>query len=100
MADTSLRQRADFPEVKDKILNEIEVSSDSEYFGITIRFQDNTTLNFTVEPSVVVFPVLAAWQNGECQTSCGIGNLPSTTALGIEKVCQQNIGQLQRSLCR
>jgi len=68
MANHSLRQRADFPEVKDKILTEIEVSSDSEYFGITIRFQDNTTLNFTVEPCVAVFPVLADWQDGEEKT--------------------------------
>ncbi len=65
MADTSLRQRFEFPEVKGKTLSGIEVSSDSEYFGITVSFQDKTALTFTVEPRVAVFPVLADWTNGE-----------------------------------
>jgi len=60
--------RQDFPEVKDKIIDGVELSADHEYYGITIRFQDNTTLSFTVEPSAVVFPVLANWQNGEEKT--------------------------------
>ena len=65
MANTSLRQRADFPEVKDKIVNSIEVSSDDEYFGVTISFQDRTALTLTVESCVALFPVLADWANGE-----------------------------------
>ena len=59
---------ADFPEVKDKIIDGVELSADHEYYGITIRFQDNTTLTFTVEPCVVTFPVLAAWTEGEEKT--------------------------------
>ena len=68
MADNSLRQRADFPEVKDKIIDGVEVSSDNEYFGITITFQDKTTLTLIVEPCVAIFPVLADWTDGEEKT--------------------------------
>ena len=68
MADHSLREVADFPEVKDKIIDGIELSSDLEYFGITITFQDKTTLTLTVEPCVAIFPVLADWTGGEEET--------------------------------
>jgi len=62
---TSLRELADFPEVKDKIIDGVEVSSDLEYFGITITFQDKTTLTLILEPCVAVSPVLADWTDGE-----------------------------------
>ena len=68
MATTSLRQRADFPEVRDKIIDGIEVSSDEEFFGITVTFQDKTTLTFIIEPCLVAFPVLAVWSGGEERT--------------------------------
>ena len=57
--------RQDFPEVKDKIIDAVELSSDDEFYGITLRFQDKTTLTFTIEPCVFTFPVLAHWENGE-----------------------------------
>ena len=63
--NTSFRELADFPEVKGKIINSVEVSSDLDYFDITLSFQDKTTLTLIVEPCVAVFPVLAAWENGE-----------------------------------
>lgn len=62
---TSLREVADFPEVKDKILNSVEVSSDLDHFEITISFQDNTALALILEPCVAVFPILSKWENGE-----------------------------------
>ena len=62
------RHVADFPEVSDKLVAGIEVSSEFEHFGITINFADKTTLTLTVEPCVAVFPVLAAWENGEEKT--------------------------------
>ena len=65
MADPSLREVLDFPEVKDKIVASVELSSDLESFEITITFQDKTTLNFAIEPRVVVFPLLADWTGGE-----------------------------------
>ena len=64
MAENSLRQLADFPEVKDKLLDSIEVFSDHEYYAITVRFQDKTVLNFALETAVLTFPVLSDWTGG------------------------------------
>ena len=64
MAENSLRQLADFPEVKDKLLDSIEVFSDHEYYAITVRFQDKTALNFAMETAVFTFPVLSDWTGG------------------------------------
>jgi hypothetical protein len=57
--------RQDFPEVRDKIVDSVELSADSEHYGITISFRDKTTLSFTVEPCVLTFPVLSQWTRGE-----------------------------------
>ncbi|PYP89405.1 MAG: hypothetical protein DMG65_13660 [Candidatus Angelobacter sp. Gp1-AA117] len=62
------REVADFPEVKNKIVDGIELSSDPDYFGITISFQDNTTFTLIIEPCVATFPVLTRWENGEEKT--------------------------------
>jgi len=62
---SSFRELANFDEVKDKIIADIELSSDLEFFTITVTFQDKTTLTFIVEPCVVTFPVLADWTDGE-----------------------------------
>ncbi|PYP93005.1 MAG: hypothetical protein DMG65_02205 [Candidatus Angelobacter sp. Gp1-AA117] len=64
MANTSLRQLADFPETRDKIVENIEVFSDHEYYGITIRFTDKTALAFALETAVFAFPVLSDWADG------------------------------------
>ena len=66
MADikrTPIKQ--DFPEVKDKIVTSVEVLSDTEGFGVTIRFSDETTLDFTIESYLAVFPVHSQWKQGE-----------------------------------
>lgn len=59
------RKVTDFPEVKDKMVNSVEVFAETEGFGITIRFHDETTLNFSIEPCLVVFPAYAQWEKGE-----------------------------------
>ena len=66
--DTSFRELADFPEVKGKIIDGVEISSDLYHFDITISFLDKTTLTLIIEPCVAVFPVLAQWENGEEKT--------------------------------
>ena len=63
--DDRTRQVADFPEVRDKIVDSIELSADRNYYGITIRFQDKTTFSFISEPCVVTFPVYSDWTDGE-----------------------------------
>jgi len=57
-------QLGDFPEAVDKIVQAVEVFSDHEYHGITIRFTDQTALNFTFEPCVFTFPVYSDWTGG------------------------------------
>lgn len=57
--------RQDFPEVRDKIVEIVELSAEPNYFGITIRFQDRTTLTFTIEPCVIAIPVYSDWTDGE-----------------------------------
>ena len=49
--------RQDFPEVQDKIVSSVEVVIDTEGFGITIRFHDETTLYFDIESHIVVTPI-------------------------------------------
>ncbi len=56
---------ADFPEVKDKIVQSIELFSDSEYCGIQIRFTDQTAIDFTLETAVYVFPTLSDRTGGD-----------------------------------
>jgi hypothetical protein len=57
--------RHDFPEVKGKIVEAVEVTVTSEYYGITVRLQDKTTLNFVMEPCVFAFPVYSDFTSGE-----------------------------------
>lgn len=57
--------RQDFPEVRDKIVDIVELSVETGFYAITIKFQDSTTLTFTIEPCVVAFPVLSKWRHGQ-----------------------------------
>jgi len=61
--------RQDFHEVKDKIVESVELFVEPTFYGITIRFQDKTALTFSIEScGVVAFPVLADWTGGEEKT--------------------------------
>ena len=44
------------PEVKGKIVDAIEIDPDVN--AVTIIFQDNTALNFEIEPTITVFTAL------------------------------------------
>ena len=57
--------RQDFPEVKDKIVSSVEVTNETEGFGITVRFHDQTTLHFDIESRIVLTPVHSQWEQGE-----------------------------------
>jgi hypothetical protein len=57
--------RQDFPEAVGKTVEIVELSADSDFYGITIRFHDKTSLTFNVEPAVITFPVLSVWPKGE-----------------------------------
>ena len=61
--DPSTRQ--DFSEAKDKIVEIVEVTVEPDYYGITIRFQDKTSLTFVIEPCIFAFPIYSDWTSGE-----------------------------------
>jgi hypothetical protein len=60
--------RQDFPEVRDKIVDNVELSAQPDYYGITIRFQDKTTLTFKIELCLVASPIYSDWTSGEEKT--------------------------------
>ena len=66
--DSRTRQVVNFPEVKGKIIESVELSYASDYYEITFRFEDKTALTFIIEPCVITFPVLADWTDGEEKT--------------------------------
>jgi hypothetical protein len=57
--------RQGFPEVRNKIVDSVELFAHTGYYGITIRFQDKTTLIFRIESCLVAFPVYSRWKGGE-----------------------------------
>lgn len=56
--------RQDFPEVKGKIVDKVELVAEAHYYAVAIRFQDNTALAFNIEPCVVAFPDYSDWAGG------------------------------------
>ena len=63
--DGHTSELADFPEVSGKIVQGVEIHSDHEYYGLTIKFIDRTALNFTFETAVFAFPTLSDWEDGD-----------------------------------
>ena len=61
---TSRREVLEFPQVKGKIVEKVEVFSHHEYYAITIRFQDKTALQLPLETAVFAFPTLSDWADG------------------------------------
>lgn len=57
--------RQDFPEAKDKIVEIVELTVEPDYYGITMRFQDKTSLSFLIEPCVFTFPIHSDWTSGD-----------------------------------
>lgn len=57
----------DFPEVKGKIVDSVELTADLDYYGINIDFQDGTALTFSLESSVFAFPALEDWTTGKAK---------------------------------
>jgi hypothetical protein len=54
-----------FPQIKGKIIADVELSLSSEYRAVDIRFQDKTALTLSIEPCFQVTPVLADWKTGD-----------------------------------
>lgn len=65
MADIKGTTRQDFPEVKGKTVDIVEFNIEPDFYGVTIRFQDKTSLTFSMESCVFASPVLEDWTDGE-----------------------------------
>ncbi len=67
MAIPKSTTKQQFPEVRGKIVAAVELTVEPDYYGITIRFQDKTTLVFPIEPCIFALPVFEDWTKGEAQ---------------------------------
>ena len=56
-----------FPEAQGKIIESIQLTAESGYYGIDVNFTDNTAMVFAIEPFVSVFPRLGDFKTGELQ---------------------------------
>jgi hypothetical protein len=56
------RKRPQFPEVKGKVVERVEVSAGSENCEIGILFQDRTYLAFEIEPVIRITPDFSDWK--------------------------------------
>jgi hypothetical protein len=57
--------KQDFPEVKGKTVETVQLSAEAGYYGISVCFTDKTALAFTIEPRAITFPIYADWTGGE-----------------------------------
>jgi hypothetical protein len=67
---THLREdstRQDFPEVKGKIIESVEITVEPDRYAISVHCQDKTSLTFMIESCVFTFPVHEDWTSGEAK---------------------------------
>lgn len=57
------RNYLNFPEVKGKIVERVEVDPDAQ--AVAIVFQDKTVLSFDVDSHHTLFPELSDWKTGD-----------------------------------
>ena len=60
-----IRKVLRFPQIKGKIIADVELSLSSEYRAVDIRFEDKTALTLSIEPCFRIEPVLANWKTGD-----------------------------------
>jgi hypothetical protein len=65
MAANKTTRVLSFPQVKGKVVDNVELSYSPEYRAVDIRFQDKTALTLSIEPCFQVVPVLADWKTGD-----------------------------------
>lgn len=58
------RKLVHFPHAKGKTVEDVEISSTSDYHNISINFQDKTALNFSIETGFTLKPDYSDWKSG------------------------------------
>jgi hypothetical protein len=59
------RRVLNFPQIKGKVIADVELSLSSDYRAVDIRFEDKTSLTFDLQPCFRIAPVLADWKTGD-----------------------------------
>ena len=59
------RRVLNFPQIRGKIIADVELSLSPEYRAVDIRFEDKTSLTLSIEPCFQVTPTLADWKTGD-----------------------------------
>jgi hypothetical protein len=55
----------EFPEARGRTVEKVELSTDSDFPCICIRFQDNTDLTFVIDPWLTFRADYSGWKAGE-----------------------------------
>jgi len=58
------REKVDFPEVKGKTLESVQLSLGTDDSGVSLSFQDKTHLEFSIEPIYTVRTEYSNWNTG------------------------------------
>ena len=61
---TWLRKVIHFPQAKDKIVEDVEFSTELGYHCISVNFKDKTSLNFGIDTSFTVETDYSDWKTG------------------------------------
>jgi hypothetical protein len=55
----------EFPQAKGKTVEKVELSTDPDFYCISIHFQDDTDLTFVVDPALTCRADYSRWKAGE-----------------------------------
>jgi hypothetical protein len=71
----------EFPDVKGKIVEQVQMFSTSDHHSITIEFQDKTLLVLNIEPCFLLEPSLRVSRNGNQEITSEWPPILSSTEL-------------------
>jgi hypothetical protein len=54
-----------FPETIDKTVEFVELSVESDHYGLSVRFTDKTSLTFVIQSYILTSPVYEDWTGEE-----------------------------------
>jgi hypothetical protein len=70
----------EFPEVRGRTVEMVEMNLDSDFHCISIRFQDETDLTFVIDPALIFRADYSKWKAGEQKM---LKRWPPITSIGM-----------------
>jgi hypothetical protein len=70
----------EFPEVRGRTVEMVEMNLDSDFHCISIRFQDETDLTFVIDPALTFRADYSKWKAGEQKM---LKRWPPITSIGM-----------------